>query len=59
MNDKPLSRQYLDQSSNKLIPYDINEGGYLTVTNNLTVPASLPTVIYVRNSNKRGNTLNV
>ena len=34
MNNKPLSRQWLDQSGNKLIPYDIS-GGYVSLTNNV------------------------
>jgi hypothetical protein len=40
MNNKPLSRQWLDQSGNKLIPYDISgvgggDDGWMNLTNNL------------------------
>jgi len=37
MNNKPLSRQYIDISGNKLIPYNIsNDGTGTLVTNNIT-----------------------
>jgi hypothetical protein len=37
MNDKPLSRQYIDISGNKLIPYNIsNDGNGTLVTNTLS-----------------------
>ena len=37
MNDKPLSRQYIDISGNKLIPYNIsNDGNGTLVTNGLS-----------------------
>ena len=47
MNNKPLSRQYIDISGNKLIPYNISNDGTGTLVTNNIAGAGTPTLLSV------------